>query len=235
MGQNETAGLGTLGAAATGPGGELTRRERRKLEVRSRILDASISLFEKLGIEGTRVVEICERADVAHKTFFNHFQSKRELLREIARDGLEQLLANIEEARKLPASTGERVQHFFERIAENADDAGPMHRELLSEIVRAAHEDSEQEQARRLHDAFAAIIDDGLRRGEVTDRHSAETLTEMLMGGYYVLMFNWANLPEYPLHERALETSRFLTDAIAVGLGTTQTAAETVGPKEEPR
>ena len=197
---------------------DLTRRERRKLEVRSRILEASVRLFEAQGIEATTVAEITERADVAHKTFFNHFQSKRELLREIARHGLDQLLADIEEARKQPLSTAGRIRHFFECIAENAHDAGPMHRELLSEIVRAAHDDgNEPEQARKLHDGFGALVMDGLAAGDVTDRHSAETLTEMLMGAYYVLMFNWANLEGYPLHERALETADFLTDAMTTG------------------
>jgi len=54
-----------------------------------------------------------------------------------------------------------------------------------------------------------------LEAGDLTTRHSAETLTEMLVGAYYVLLFNWANLPDYPLHERALLTARFLTDAMA--------------------
>lgn len=193
----------------------LTRRERRKLEVRGRILDASLVLFEERGIDETKVVEICELADVAHKTFFNHFQSKRELLREIARQGLEELLEDIEEARKQPRSTAAQIQYFFEAIAANASNAGPMHRELLGEIVRAAHEvGNKPEQARKLHDAFGAIVRDGLVAGDVTARHSAETLTEMLMGAYYVLMFNWANLPDYPLHERAIETGHFLADAL---------------------
>ncbi len=52
---------------------DLSRRERRKLEVRNRILEASTTLFEAKGLEATTVVEICERADVAHKIFFNHF------------------------------------------------------------------------------------------------------------------------------------------------------------------
>jgi AcrR family transcriptional regulator len=205
------------GRAQADPGetSPLTRRERRKLELRGRILDASISLFEERGIEETRVGEICARADVADKTFFNHFQSKRELLREIAREGLEQLLVDIEDARKQSGSTAARIRHFFEGISDNANDAGPMHRELLSEIVRAAHEDGNEQQARRLHDAFGSIVDDGVNSGDLTTRHSAETLTEMLMGAYYVLMFNWANLPDYPLHERALETARFLTDSMA--------------------
>jgi AcrR family transcriptional regulator len=194
---------------------DLTRRERRKQEVRDRILEASMKLFEQRGIEATKVVEICERADVAHKTFFNHFQSKRELLREIARFGLDQLLADIAEAHRQPLSSSGRIHYFFERIASNAAAAGPMHRELLTEIVRVAHEQgTEPEQARKLQAAFGAIVRTGLAAGDLRSRHSAETLTEMLMGAFYVLMFNWANLPDYPLQARAAETARFLSDAM---------------------
>ena len=196
---------------------DLSRRERRKLEVHSRILAASVELFETHGVEGTKVIDIAERADVAHKTFFNHFASKRDLLREIAALGLEQLLVDIETARKQPTSTRERIHHFFEKLAANADEAGPMHRELLTEIVQAAHETgNEPEQARKLHDAFGAIISDGVTLGDLSDRHSPETLTEMLMGAFYVLMFNWANLEDYPLREHALATAQFLADSMTL-------------------
>ena len=194
-----------------------SRRERRKLEVRNRILEASVGLFEMQGIESTTVAEISERADVADKTFFNHFPSKRHLLREIASRGIDQLVLGIEEARKQPGATADRIRYFFERVAEHADEAGPMQRELLTEIVRAAHDEgsNEPEQARRLHDAFGSIVAEGVAAGDVTRRHPAETLTDVLMGTYYVLMFNWANLDDYPLHDRAIESARFLCDAIS--------------------
>jgi AcrR family transcriptional regulator len=202
-------------AAAGAAGAVLSRRERRKLEVRGRILEASVELFQQQGIEQTTVIEICVRADVAQKTFFNHFQSKRELLREIARTSVDELLAQIEEARVQGGSSAERIQLFFERVAEHADEAGPMQRELLAEIVHIGHEaGDEREQARRLHAAFSSIVRDGLAAGDLSARWGATTLTEMLMGAYYALMFNWANLDDYPLHERALETARFLTDSM---------------------
>lgn len=207
-------------AASLGPDGdpaELSRRERRKLEVRNRILEASTELFQQQGIDQTTVVEICGVADVAEKTFFNHFQSKRELLREIARYGMEQLLEQIEEARKQGWSSADRIRRFFGRVAEHADEAGPMGRELLSEMVHIGHEaGDEPEQARRLHEAFGAIVRDGLAAGDLVTGHSPDTLTEMLMGAYYVLMFNRANLDDYPLHERALEMARFVIDAMCV-------------------
>ncbi len=181
-----------------------------------RILEASISLFQQKGVEGTTVVEICELADVAHKTFFNHFQSKRELLREIAREGVESVLIQIEESCKAGASSSARIQHFFEGVAEHADEAGPMQRELLSEIVHIGHESGDEpEQARKLHDAFATIVRDGLATGDLTRRHSPETLTEMLMGAYYVLMFNLANFEAYPIRERALGLAQLLSESIA--------------------
>ena len=37
----------------------------------------------------------------------------------------------------------------------------------------------------------------------------------MIIGAFYVLMFDWANLESYPLRQRALAAARFLGDAIA--------------------
>jgi AcrR family transcriptional regulator len=194
----------------------LTRRERRKLEVHTRILEAATELFDRSGFEATTVASICERADVAHKTFFNHFPSKQELLREIASVALESLLSNLEEARKRPGSTRERIHYFFERVADNAQSAGPMRSELVTEIMHVAHESrSEPEQARKLHAAFGSIILDGLERGDVTRHHPADTLIDTLQGAFYALMFNWANLDDYPLRDHALSTARFLGEAIA--------------------
>jgi AcrR family transcriptional regulator len=195
---------------------ELDRRARRKLELRSRMLEAASALFDEHGVHATRVAEICERADVAQKTFFNHFASKAQLLRALAEEGLEQLLADIESARLNGTSTQERLALFFDSVAAHAAPAGPMHRELLTELIHAIHESgNESDQARRLHAAFGALVSDGIRAGDVTRRHVPETLTEMVMGAYYALMFNWANLDGYPIEEKARATAAFLADALA--------------------
>jgi AcrR family transcriptional regulator len=194
----------------------LTRRERRKLEVHTRILEAASELFDRHGFGATTVVAICEKADVAHKTFFNHFPSKQDLLREIASIALDSLLSQLEEARKQPGSTRERIRFFFERVADNAQSAGPMRRELLTEVMHVGHDSrTEPEQARQLHAAFGSLILDGIERGDVTRRHDADTLIDTLKGAFYALMFNWANLEGYPLREHALSTARFLGEAIS--------------------
>jgi len=196
----------------------MSRRERRKQEIRDRMIEAAVDLFEAQGVGATRVAEIAERADVANKTFFNHFPSKQHLLDEISRRGLDQLLVDLEDARKHACTTRERVHYFFEHLAANAAEVGPMHRDLLTTMIQVSASDDagEGEQTRKLHDAFGAIVRDGLASGDLSQRHSPETFTEMLMGAFYVLMFNWANLDHYPLRERALESARFLGDAMTI-------------------
>ena len=194
---------------------ELGRRERRRLELHARILAAAIELFDERGFGTTRVQAICERADIAHKTFFNHFPSKQDLLREIAHSALERFLGEIEDVRRQPIATSARIQLLFERIADNADAAGPMRPELLHELIQVAHAtDTDHETARRLHEAFGAIVRDGITAGDIASRHEAATLTELLMGAFYALMFNWTNFAGYPLRRQALSAARFLGEAM---------------------
>jgi AcrR family transcriptional regulator len=192
------------------------RRERRRLEVHGRLLEAATALFDARGVGPTTVGEICVRADVAEKTFFNHFGSKQDLLRELAERSLGELLGHIEEARKTRATTRARLAAFFDRIAGNLEQAGPMHRELVTEIIHVAHEARlGSAQARALHEAFRALVDDGRAAGEVARGHDAATCTEMLLGAFYALIFNWAHLPDYPLRRRAGAAARFLADAFS--------------------
>jgi AcrR family transcriptional regulator len=192
------------------------RRERRKLEVRRRMIDAAQSLFEERGVQAATVAEICERADVAHKTFFNHFPAKQDLVRAIADESIEILLDDIARAHRDEADTASRLKGFFGSVAERASMAGPMRRELLTEVIHAAqHAADEPANARRLYAAFGAIVKDGIAAGEVTRRHSPETLTETILGSYYALMFNWANLDGYPIAARSRAAAAFLADALA--------------------
>jgi len=202
----------------------LSRRERRKLAMRTRILETAQALFEEQGFSETRVADVCERADIAQKTFFNHFPTKLDLLREIARLGVEQLMFEIEDIRKAESGTPERLGRLFETVAAHVSEAGPRNRELLVELVHLISSDATErsEQARRLHVALEGIVADGLAQGDVTRRHDPQTLTELILGAYYVLMFNYANLDDFPVRERARAAARLLADALAPHLEETR-------------
>lgn len=196
---------------------DLTRRERRKLEMRERIVEAAQTLFEGQGFQETRVADICDRADIAQKTFFNHFPTKIDVLRDIAHAGIENMMFEIEDIRKAELTTPDRIHRFFDTVATHVLEAGPSNRELLNELVLVISGDAAErsEQGVRLHGAFRGIVEDGLAQGDVTRRHDPQALTEMLLGAYYVLMFNYANLDDFPVRERGHAAARILADALA--------------------
>lgn len=65
------------------------RRERKKAETRERILEAGLELFRKKGYRETSMMDITEAADVAPRTFYQHFASKADV-------ALEQLMAWVD-------------------------------------------------------------------------------------------------------------------------------------------
>jgi AcrR family transcriptional regulator len=195
----------------------LSRRERKKLEVRERILESAITLFDEDGFHATTVAEICESADVAHKTFFNYFPSKQHLLRKIAEQALANLLGLIDEIRQEDGTASERLQSFFVRIAEKIEQ-GPMHRELLTEMIHVAHESrTDSEQARLLQAAFEGLIRDGRASGDIDTGARVDTQTELVLGAFYALMFNWAHQDGYRLRRQARALAQLVGQALVPG------------------
>ena len=194
-----------------------SRRERRKREMQGRILEAARELFAEQGFLETRVDDICERADIAQKTFFNHFPTKLDLLRVIAHTGIEALMFEIEDIRKADLGTRDRIHRFFDTVTAHITEAGPKSRELLVELVHLISGDAAErsQQVQRLHAAFRGIVEDGLALGDVTRRHDPQAITEMILGAYYVLIFNYANLDDFPVRERGEAAARIVADALA--------------------
>jgi len=56
------------------------RNERRKAKTRASLLGAARTLFAKQGFEHTAIVEITDTADLGVGSFYNHFESKEDLL-----------------------------------------------------------------------------------------------------------------------------------------------------------
>jgi len=186
--------------------------------VHERILRAAVERFDSHGVEATRIDDICAAADVAQKTFFNHFPTRQHLVREIAVAFLDELVATLEETRRETGTTAQRLERFFTRVAAEAATARPMRRTLVMEVIRLVHDDRlEAEQGRRLHASFGALIRDGVRAGDVSRTHSVAVLTEIVVGAYYSLMLGWLGTDRYPIRARAIGIARLLRDALAAG------------------
>ena len=58
--------------------GDLGRRERKKIATRAALSAAALRLAVERGVENVTVEQIADEADVAVRTFFNHFSGKDE-------------------------------------------------------------------------------------------------------------------------------------------------------------
>jgi AcrR family transcriptional regulator len=82
------------------------RRERKKLRTRKLIVTTAIRLFLDQGYEQTTIAQITAEADVAKKTFFNHFPSKEDVLfadvEQYYRDATRQVIAERKPEESIP-------------------------------------------------------------------------------------------------------------------------------------
>lgn len=189
-----------------------TRTERNKREVRGRIVAAAAELFDLRGVDAAKVETICEQADIALRTFYNHFPSKRDVVEQLAVDATGEVAARIRSVHGDRRSTRERLALFFERSAEASAQGGPMHRELLGSLVAVNVGPRNLQPAR---DAMIALLQQGIDVGEVAAGHSAGTLADVVLGTFYRIIIDWTHAPDYPIGRHLEDASRFLCDAIA--------------------
>lgn len=105
------------------------RRMRKKRATAHRIFRSAIELMQKDGFDGVTIEQICERADVARATFFQHFSSKAALMSafsDIVRYRIEDELA--QEA----LSPTEQLHLIVDHLQRLAKELGPIAPDMLS-------------------------------------------------------------------------------------------------------
>ncbi len=186
------------------------RRERRRLEMRSRILEAALGLFREAGFGTTTVTEICTAADIAYGTFFNHFPTKHDLLRTLVEEMQTNLALHVEELSKGAGSMSEKLGSLFQLFAGEAEEFGPGHRELIAQVVTLGHQEAPADKDRRFHAIFRGFLESGVARGDVR-AEDLDALTEIVLGAYTSITLGWVHFDDYPLRERSEAVAALLS------------------------
>ncbi len=192
-----------------------TRRDRRRLEIQARILEAAEALFEAQGYEETKVAEICERADVAYGTFFNHFPEKKDVLRVLAERSVAEVALGLEGLAKQAGSIEDLLIDLFEGAALAYRELGPRRRDLVGRIQTIAYAEAGAESDRRYHAAFERFLEEGLAQGKVRDDVPVATLADVLASTFASLSLSVIHFDDFPIHERSAAAARFLAGTLA--------------------
>ena len=190
---------------------EGTRHDRRRLASRTRILEAALELFRSQGIEGTTIEQICQRADVANRTFFNHFPSRRDMVRALANERVHNLHVVLAERADEPSR--DRLVRFFDDIASHLASSGPAYREVIGTMLAEAGTGADR--SSEVYSTFLELVKDGVAAGEITDRHPPETLADVIVGSLVGGLVNWSADETYAIHTGLHGVAVALADLLA--------------------
>lgn len=195
----------------------LGRREKRKLEIRSRIEEAAYKLFKRQGVEETSIEQICVEADVARRTFYGHFANKHALLGGL---GISRLYTQSEPMLNLLManhhSTRARLEAMIEYIASNFATFDEFDRQLIliAPSIFAENAEQQREIGNSASASFTRLITAGLELGDVRSDFSPEILAAMVVGTLNMLTTSWAMNSDYPIFNSLEEAQKMFEQLI---------------------
>ena len=164
-----------------------SRVQRRSEARRTEILRAASRVFRRRGLAAAGMREIAEEADVSPGNLYYYFSGKDEILLFCQERTLEHMLAAVEAARALPASSAERLRgvlqaHVHAMLDELEGATAHLEVEALPQELRAPV----IEKRDRYERAVRALVADGIKRGEFA-RADAALVTRAMLGAV-----NWS-------------------------------------------
>lgn len=161
---------------------------RKAMETREKLLNAAERVFGKKGYFETSVVNITQEAGVGQGTFYNYFQTKKEIFDSLIHEYSRQLRKTIKEEMEY-TSTHEEAQRkgfqaFFNWVKK--------HPELYSIVQQAVVVDQELYRwyYGKLASGFQKSLSAGVADGEFKDTH-LETVAYCLMSIGQFLGMRW--------------------------------------------
>ena len=176
---------------------ELTRRERKKEETKGRIAEVALELFRRNGVEATTVEEICEKADVAKGTFFNHFSHKEEVFSFLSETWVEDAEKRVAEvlAKGLPAFR--KIRDVFVEFAAFYEQDRALSKHMAQEWARCMYA-PDNAVCRRWDGLGEHVVRQLQQKGELRADVAPARAHRILEDVYHGTIMQWLESPEPP-------------------------------------
>jgi len=198
-------------------GVNVSRIERRKTEFRDKITRAALKLFARDGVADTSIVSIIEAADIAHKTFFNHFPTKDHLLQHIMNTHTEHAYAFFRDAMKRHKDPAKQLEYCLMQIATALE---PLDSQRYKELVtfyfvsNASTREFRDEQKQNFSALVSQILADAKLQNKLKPGFTIEMLSEMIVGICVSTLLSWSVEEKYPIAEKMKQAVKFIKASI---------------------
>ncbi len=172
----------------------MASHEDRRASTRQKILDAAAELFLKNGFENTTIMQVVERADIVKGTFYQHFQSKMDLLvvlgRQDGSEGVRKLMAELQQG----LSPLDALQRYYLVLAQWFEAHPTIAEDVIVSAIRL-HDPSSNSPESEAHDFTRSMLQAARKRGEV--RTDIDTTSQAIaIGGAFTLaVIDWSRRP----------------------------------------
>ncbi len=196
----------------------LGRRERSKVALRERLLEAAMGAFAEKGYRAATIDEIAERADVARATAFNHFPRKEDFLLALILQRRETVMARLGE--HLESNDGTVIEAIGDLVRELGrwwDSDRELNQAMMRAVLHSGVMATAGSHASGL--VFGRAIATGQERGEIDPGLDPFAVGNLIFDGYLGILYRWGlGEVSIPL-EQAFGTA---LDIVVTGIGSTR-------------
>jgi AcrR family transcriptional regulator len=93
--------------------GAMDGYQQRTEEIKQRIVQAALDLFQKYGVTSINIRDIAKQAEVSHVTIYKHFRSRNEIVRRIIKTQALTVLDDIKEKMSSSISLEEKFRYLL--------------------------------------------------------------------------------------------------------------------------
>jgi AcrR family transcriptional regulator len=201
-------------ALKEGSAGYLARREE--------IVREAATVFRQRGFEAANMLDVAKALGTDRASLYYYFASKEELMEEIVRNALTDVLDVAEGIKRSRATTREKITALIESMVHNYARNYPHMSIYTEDLGRIARQDSEWavdviDRTRRYEAVLRTVLAKGQRDGTLNSEVPVDLVVLSLFG-----MINWMHRWYRPDHEFGPdEIASAITKIFLDGAGTT--------------
>ena len=166
----------------------MATQSQRRASTREAILNAAQELFDRRGFAATTVDEITAAADVAKGTFYQHFETKDEILRALIRRYQSTSLEDVEKE----LSSGRAPLQLGASLVTQLGKSCERHKRSLGQMMSVEMHAPPKKGEPSTREMFARVFAEAQKRGEIRADVDAYELAVIFLGSLLPAMSHWA-------------------------------------------
>ena len=168
-------------------------RQIRAVETRKRIVVAAKKLITENGFENVSIEDIAKEAEVSTGSFYTYFKRKEDIVEELNQQDFYRLAETVNEMTDMELS--DRLKYYCREFLVEIERVGLeiCRQWIRNNITPTDMEIAEKKTAKYVHDylAMKSLLEEGIRREELTADTPAAEMALFLNAQLYGLMVAW--------------------------------------------